>query len=270
MESKWDSEKKTSKQKVLQYLGSVENLTIENIPKEYHTSSIRKFFIKNQTKLNEGVAEKQLDLEKILVRCLLTGDEDMATQKSDELIDLIGLQRFYVESVTNVMAETGKRWYDGEIGIAEEHMITNIVRKIVEINNHKINSKGLIEGVTLICNPEGDDHTMSNLVLEGLLKRRKYRVVHIGGNWYMGEKTRATNKAIIDFTTEARPDIVFISVTIGRYLFNAKIIAKELLKTLPDTKIFLGGLGTQGIIEGELQEGIHLADKNTLITLNKL
>ena len=86
----------------------------------------------------------------------------------------------------------------------------------------------------------------------------------------MGEKTKATNKAIIDFSVESRPDIVFISVTIARYLFNAKLIAKELSKALPDTKIFLGGLGTQGIIEGELQEGIHLANKDTLSTLNTL
>ena len=86
----------------------------------------------------------------------------------------------------------------------------------------------------------------------------------------MGEKTKSTNKAIIDFSVESRPDIVFISVTIARYLFNAKLIAKELSKALPDTKIFLGGLGTQGIIEGELQEGIHLANKDTLSTLNTL
>ena len=86
----------------------------------------------------------------------------------------------------------------------------------------------------------------------------------------MGEKTKATNKAIIDFSVESRPDIVFLSVTIARYLFNAKLIAKELSKALPDTKIFLGGLGTQGIIEGELQEGIHLANKDTLSTLNTL
>ena len=86
----------------------------------------------------------------------------------------------------------------------------------------------------------------------------------------MGEKTKGTNKAIIDFSVESRPDIVFISVTIARYLFNAKLIAKELSKALPDTKIFLGGLGTQGIIEGELQEGIHLANKDTLSTLNTL
>ena len=86
----------------------------------------------------------------------------------------------------------------------------------------------------------------------------------------MGEKTKSTNKAIIYFSVESRPDIVFISVTIARYLFNAKLIAKELSKALPDTKIFLGGLGTQGIIEGELQEGIHLANKDTLSTLNTL
>ena len=50
------------------------------------------------------------------------------------------------------------------------------------------------------------------------------------------------------------PDIVFISVTIARYLFNAKLIARELSKGLPDSKIFLGGLGTQGMVDGELQE----------------
>jgi methanogenic corrinoid protein MtbC1 len=254
----------------LEYLGSVENLDIENIPEDYRTGSIRKFFIKNQTKLNEKVVEEQTNLENILIRCLLTGDEDMATQKSNELIELIGLQRFYVETITNVMTATGEKWYSGEIGIAEEHMITNIMRKIVEINNYNIDVKGLIEGVAVICNPEGDDHNMSNLVLEGLLKIRKYKVANIGGNWYMDEKTKATNTAIIDFTIGSRPDIVFISVTIARYLFNAKLIAKELSKALPDTKIFLGGLGTQGIIEGELHEGIYLADKNTLNTLNTL
>ena len=86
----------------------------------------------------------------------------------------------------------------------------------------------------------------------------------------MGEKTKATNKAIIDFTMHARPDIVFISVTIARYLFNAKLIARELSKGLPDSKIFLGGLGTQGMVDGELQEGIVLANKDTLDTLNGL
>jgi methanogenic corrinoid protein MtbC1 len=216
------------------------------------------------------VVKKQKELEKILSRCLLTGDEDMAFEKSDELIDLVGLQRFYVESITNVMSETGQMWYDGEIGIAQEHMITNIVRKIVQVNNDKIEAKGLIEGLAVICNPEGDDHNMSNLVLEGLLKIRKYRVTNIGGNWYMGEKTKATNKAIVDFVIHARPDVVFISVTIARYLFNAKIIAKELLKALEDTQIYLGGLGTQGVVKGELQEGIILADKDTLETLNKV
>lgn len=220
--------------------------------------------------MNEEVGEKQKNLEMILIRCLLTGDEDMANQKCDELIELIGLQRFYIESITNVMAETGKKWYDGEIGIAEEHMITNIMRKVVEINNHKIEVKGLIEGVVVICNPEGDDHTMSNLVLEGLLKIRKYKVVNIGGNWYMDENTKATNTAIINFTIETRPDIVFISVTIARYLFNAKLIAKELSKALSNTKVFLGGLGTQGVFEGELQKGILLANKDTLNTLNNL
>ena len=194
----------------------------------------------------------------------------MATQKSDELIELIGLQRFYVETITSVMAETGRKWYDGEISIAEEHRITNIMRKIVKIKNHNINLKGLVEGMAIICNPEGDDHNMSNLVLEGLLKIRKYKVENIGGNWYMGKETKASNTSIINFTIESRPDIVFISVTIARYLSNAKLIAKELSKALPNTKIFLGGLGTQGVIKDELQEGIYLADKDTLNTLNKL
>ena len=39
----------------------------------------------------------------------------MATEKADELIELIGLQRFYIDSVTRVMTETGKLWVDGEI-----------------------------------------------------------------------------------------------------------------------------------------------------------
>jgi len=255
---------------VLEYLGSVEKLTIDDIPKDYHTGSIRKFFVKNQTKLDEGVVEEQKKLQNILCRCLLTGDEEMATEKADELIELIGLQRFYVESVTWVMAETGKMWYNKEIGIAQEHMVTNSMKKIIQMNNHKIETKGLIEGLAVICNPEGDDHNMSNLVLEGLLKVRNYRVTNIGGNWYMGEKMKATNKAIIDFAIHARPDIVFISVTIARYLFNAKIIARELAKELPDSKIFLGGLGTQGMVDGELQEDIVLADKDTLDTLKAL
>ena len=255
---------------MLEYLGSVEKLTIDDIPKDYHTGSIRKFFVKNQTKLDEKVVEEQKKLENILCRCLLTGDEEMATEKSDQLIELIGLQRFYVESITWVMAETGKMWYNKEIGIAQEHMVTNSMKKIIQMNNHKIKSKGLIEGLAVICNPEGDDHNMSNLVLEGLLKIRNYRVTNIGGNWYMGEKMKATNKAIIDFAIHARPDIVFISVTIARYLFNAKIIARELAKELPDSKIFLGGLGTQGMVEGELQEDIVLADKDTLDTLKAL
>ena len=209
-------------------------------------------------------------MEVLLARCLQTGDEEMSFEKADELVKLVGLQRFYVDSVTGVMTETGKLWVDGEIGIAQEHMITNIMRKIIQHYNARIEMKGLVEGLAVICNPEGDDHTMSNIILEGLLKIRNYRVTNIGGNWYMGDEKKATNKAIIDFVIHARPDVAFISVTISRYLFNAKIIAKELAKELPDTKIFLGGLGTKGMVDGELQEGITLAGKDTLDTLNRL
>ena len=53
----------------------------------------------------------------------------MAIEKSDELIRLIGLQRFYVESVTSVMTETEKLWANGDIGIAEEHIVTNNMKK---------------------------------------------------------------------------------------------------------------------------------------------
>ena len=85
--------------------------------------------MKNQTKLDDKVIKKQKELEVLLSRCLQTGDEEMAFEKADELIQMIGLQRFYVDSVTTVMTETGKLWVDGEIGIAQEHMITNIMRK---------------------------------------------------------------------------------------------------------------------------------------------
>jgi len=245
-------------------------LTIEDIPKEYRSGSVRKFFIKNQTKLDDKIIEQQRNLEVLLSRCLQTGDEEMAFEKADTLVDLIGLQRFYVNSVTKIMTETGKLWADGEIGIAREHMITNIMRKIIQHYNAKIEMRGLVEGLAVICNPEGDDHSMSNIVLEGLLKTRKYRVTNIGGAWYMGDERNATNKAIIDFIIDARPDIVFISVTIARFLFNAKMIARELVKELPNTKIYLGGIGTRGIVEGELQKGIVLANKDTIGTLNQL
>jgi hypothetical protein len=36
------------------------------------------------------------------------------------------------------------------------------------------------------------------------------------------------------------------------------------------SKIFLGGLGTQGMVGGEFQEGIILTNKDTLKTLNTL
>ena len=110
-------------------------------------------------------------MEVLLARCLQTGDEEMSFEKADELVKLVGLQRFYVDSVTGVMSETGKLWVDGEIGIAQEHMITNIMRKIIQHYNARIEMKGLVEGLAVICNPEGDDHSMSNLVLEGLLKK---------------------------------------------------------------------------------------------------
>ena len=48
---------------MLEYLGSIEELTIDDIPKDYRTSSIRKFFVKNQTKLDDKVVEEQKKLE---------------------------------------------------------------------------------------------------------------------------------------------------------------------------------------------------------------
>ena len=63
--------------------------------------------------------------------------------------------------------------------------------------------------------------------------------------------------------------IFYLNLSVAKPI-NAKIIAKELLKALGNTQIYLGGLGTQGVVKGELQDGIILADKDTLETLNKV
>ena len=47
--------------------------------------------------------EKLKELDMTLAKYLLTGDEKKAFAKSEEIINLIGLERFYVETITKIM-----------------------------------------------------------------------------------------------------------------------------------------------------------------------
>ncbi len=262
VESRWNPERRTSKQIVLKYLGSVDKLRLEDIPEEYRDERIRTIILEKSGQFKNVQSNIATVSGKKLLKALLTGDRKDASAISNKTRTALGLDSFYIDVLTPVMWEVGELWKAGEISISVEHLASNIMTEIVDRMNTEIRRKSSTRKTAVVCVPQGEQHSLALKVLDGLLVKRGLKSWNISAS--------APIDSVISFLESKNPDYVLISLTIPQYMPSMNRLAQAVRRTLPRAQIFVGGQGIRDKAIGALPTGTIISSAETVEILNNL
>lgn len=234
----WDHTNKTSKQKIVKYLGKVSRVTQEMVPIEYRNdSSIVSFITRYSTvnvKKNDTLTKK---LGQDLFTMLSGGDLQNLVKIYDKYVSLFGMIQFYDNLLKPVMYNIGQQWAEGKLDATTEHVCVNTATALIKV----IDKSRLIrstnrhyKGTIFICTPNGEQHNLACNIIESVLLSKGYKV-------YNASPSLPTD-SVINSLKNFTPDAILISITLTDHLQTTRNLIRKIRTHLPYLPIFLGGL----------------------------
>lgn len=146
--------------------------------------------------------------------------------------------------LTPALAEVGRRWADGELSVAQEHMAAEVSRTLVAEMSERIRRPTTSGRLAVVaCSPE-EEHCIGGQMLAGLLESADWEVLYLGGSLPLEDLAALADREV--------PDAIGLSTTLRRHLPAARA-ALEALRALDRPPFLLvGGAAYSG--ENELAE----------------
>lgn len=167
---------------------------------------------------------------------LIEGDTRKSLQIASSLCNSNkDIERFYVHIIQSSMYEIGLLWEKGKISVAQEHLASSIIGRVISnIYIEKIKAKRT-RGRAVVTSATNEFHEIGSWLISDLLEANGWNVKYLGAN--------TPKRDLLDFADSFKPDIIAISITMP---YNANY-ASDLISSLKsqkstkNTKIMLGG-----------------------------
>lgn len=232
VKSVWDSKKNTSRQETIKYLGKASEITKEDIPPDYRND--KKIIAYLSSIDNVSIEEKEemlIKLKNQLYRYLIKGDFDSTKQLYDTYSITSGTPSFFEKILTPVMYQIGDMWAKNQLGVADEHVASNIANTLVKMINSKYAELPKKKKI-VICVPEGEEHNLGANILETHFSSLGHRVYNL--------TPTEPHESIASFIESTKPDSVIISITLEDNIRPGQRLVKKISDQL-DVSIFVGG-----------------------------
>lgn len=232
VKSVWDSKKNTSKQETVKYLGKASEITKDDIPPDYRNDKkIISYLSSIDTFSIEQKEELLTKLRTQLYRYLIKGDFDSTKQLYDTYSVTSGIPSFFEKILTPVMYQIGDMWAKNQLGIADEHVASNIANTLVKMLNSKYTDMPIKKKI-VICVPEGEEHNLGANILETHLASIGHRVYNL--------TPTEPHDSIASFIGSTKPDSVIVSITLEDNIKPGQRLVKKILDRF-DVPIYIGG-----------------------------
>ncbi len=169
-----------------------------------------------------------------LIHSMLDFDEQRFEKTLNSAIKKMGFQEAFTQLIFPFLSRTGVLWTAGEVRVAQEHFISNLVRRkiMVAIDKQQLkltkNSKKII-----LFLPEGENHELQLLFSDFLLREKNHQTAYLGASLPLNELGFITDKFKPDYL------VVFATVPLQQMSFHTYL--KKLSSLYPRTKVIAGG-----------------------------
>jgi MerR family transcriptional regulator, light-induced transcriptional regulator len=234
VKSVWNSNKNSSLQKTIKYLGKTSSITIEDIPEDYRndpkiitfmTMYASKDFTKKQTLLSR--------LREEFLKTLCNGDVSGTIKIYEKYSKFYKLIDFYDNLLRPVMYKIGELWAQGKLDIATEHVCSNTAQSLIGIINERNLKIHHHKEKIVICTPIGELHSLGCKVIESFLISKGFKVFNISPS--------VQAESVISYIHEIKPDIIFISISIEENIKPGKYLVKK-IRSIFSSPILVGGI----------------------------
>lgn len=130
-------------------------------------------------------------------------DDERLARLLDEYAGVRGVESTIQELIVPGLAQIGRRWAEGEIGVAQEHLASSAVHRWLSAHMHR-HLGGAERSVLMAC-PPGERHDLPLLAAAVVLARLGHRVYYRGASSPMGE--------VFAMARVVRPDAVVMAAT---------------------------------------------------------
>ena len=257
VQSKWDTEKKTSIQETVKYLGKTSRVSIDDIPHEYRYNAAILAFLANNKKIDAGGREKSiLKIKQNTLKFLLSGDLDGLRLVFRNFRKTDTIPEFYEKILRPAMYDIGSLWRDGKLDVGSEHVASNVVTRLIESMNTKLKSKSKTKTV-LVCTPNGEYHIIPCLMIETYLSLKGYNVINLAPS--------VPTKSLINHIAKEKPDLVLVSITLDEHVKDGMQLVKNIKKL--KIPIIVGG---QALKDNKYNFGVTVSATPNFSELSKV
>ena len=222
VQSKWDTEKKTSIQETVKYLGKTSKISVGDIPHEYlHSPTILAFLANNKKIDAKGREKSLLKIKQNTLKFLLSGDLDGLQIIFKKFRKTGTIPEFYEKILRPAMYDIGGLWREGRLDVGSEHVASNTVMRLIESMNTKIKPKSKAKTI-VVCTPDGEYHIIPCLMLQTYFSLRGYNVINLSPSM--------PTRSLINHIEKEGPDLVLISITLNEHLVSGRKLIKNIQK----------------------------------------
>lgn len=233
VENRWDSARGQPRQRTVRYLGRVDTLRAADLPPEHRTPRVLAGLARASTADSERRSDALAGILPGFLDRVLAGDYAAARRDARLAVRSAGLDKVYDEMIPAALHEIGDRWAAGRLGVSQEHLASGIVARLLQELNASPRFLRVRGPLVVLAVPEGETHTIGLSLAEGLLLRRGYRPLNLGG--------AAPTAEVSEFVVSRAPFAVLLSVTMRANLGRARTLAAAIVRGRPGTKVAIGG-----------------------------
>jgi DNA-binding transcriptional MerR regulator/methylmalonyl-CoA mutase cobalamin-binding subunit len=182
-------------------------------------------------------------------------DQVGADRELSRLAALMSPREFIYEVVIPLMQDVGDRWYDGSLSVAQEHMVSSILRNVLGALVHSYEREAA-PATLLFATPGGEQHEFGILAAAMLAAAGGLGVIYLGPSLPPGEILAAADKA------SAKAVVLGAKGAAGwpQILHDLHTVASGLPK---ETELWIGGVDSPGRTrELKSLRGLVLKDLN--------
>ncbi len=157
--------------------------------------------------------------------------------KQEQNLDLAAL---YETVLIPALVRTGSLWFEGEILVSEEHLISDKIRELVFYHSNRERErcplKPAVAGRWMgLCAP-GEKHELALLMLSHIVRLAGWQTTYLG--------TQVPFHDLSEIIKKQEPDVLAISITMDENLAGLEMYLRQLETTFGSRPaIMLGGAG---------------------------
>lgn len=140
----------------------------------------------------------------------------------------------YTEVIGPAVTSVGTRWHEGEISVADEHLATSVVLRLIGRMGPRFARKGRSKGTVVVTTPPGERHVIPSLMVSDLLRGAGFDVIDLGADVPIDALAGIVQKF---------DGLVAVCVSSTRFdgTTSLRRTVRALKKAVPDIPVFVGG-----------------------------